>query len=299
MTKPSLTIAIPFHSGVEFLKLAVQSVLAQEDPEWQLIVSDDGDRPALEVQEFLEGLGDERLRYHRAEPGLGMVAHWNLQFDLAQTECLSLLHQDDCLLPNYVGLMRGLAAEHGDVAAFFAGAKIIDAKGADRFSFADWIKRFLKPSASGAQALEGKQGVEALLRGNFIMCPTLCYRRSAMAAWRFDGRWKQVQDLDLTCRMLQAGARILGSSSQAYAYRRHAQAATSLQSESLLRFREECDFLDEMSARCRELGWERAARIAASKRVVKLHLGYRILGDLLGLRWRSAKSKITFLWRLK
>ena len=50
--------------------------------------------------------GDERISYHKNETNLGMVPNWNRQFELAETDLLTLLHQDDCLLPNYVALME-------------------------------------------------------------------------------------------------------------------------------------------------------------------------------------------------
>ena len=297
MPKPSLTIAIPFHAGIDYLRLALQSVLEQEDAEWKLIVCDDGKQPNQELQAFLQGLADPRVRYHRNPEPAGMVANWNLPFGLADTELLTLLHQDDLLLPNYVGLVREMAVQYPEASAFYTGARIIDHKGEACFSMADWIKRFLVPGGGAQIRLQGSSAVEALLRGNFIMCPTLCFRRAERLPTPFDARWKQVQDLELLCRMLMQGSELRGTSELAYAYRRHAQAATAKQSESLLRFAEECSLLDDMSERCVALGWQHAARIADKKRMIKLHLCYRILGDLMRLRFGRAKAKGVFLWR--
>jgi len=227
-----------------------------------------------------------------------MVGNWNRQFELAQSELLTLLHQDDQLLPNYVGLVRALGEEHPTISAFFTAARIIGPDGGPRFSFADWIKRFLQPRAQGELRLAGKSALEALLRGNFIMCPTLSFRIAALEGLRFDPRWQQVQDLDLLCRLLLQGHELLGSPQEAYAYRRHAAAATSLQSESLLRFEEESALLSELAELCAARNWQHAARIARSKRIVKLNLIYCSLADCLRLRWAAARRKLGFLRRM-
>ena len=45
-----------------------------------------------------------------------------------------------------------------------------------------FVKRFLVPSRHRHVSLVGEQALTGLLRGNFIMCPTLCYRRSVLGA---------------------------------------------------------------------------------------------------------------------
>ncbi len=293
-----ITIAIPFHRGLAYLEKAVESVRAQTDSAWRLIVCDDG---GLEdgVEAFVNGLGDGRVRYVRNEQNLGMVGNWNRQFELAETDLLALLHQDDRLLPNYVATMRALAAEHDDVTAFYCGTTIIDEVGEQRFSFADWIKHLFVPGEGEHTLLEGRDATRALIRGNFIMCPTLCYRRSLLGDLRFDGRWKQVQDLEFTTRLLFAGRKLLGTRERGYAYRRHATSATSVQSENLLRFEEEQQLFDLLADECEARGWTEVAIDARRKRIVRLHLAYRITGDVLRLRLGRAAAKWRFLRGLR
>ena len=293
-TENPITIAIPFHRGLDYLGKAVESVRAQTDGDWRLIVCDDG---GVEkgVREFVAGIGDSRIAYILNEKNLGMVGNWNRQFELAETDLIALLHQDDCLLPNYVSTMRRLAATHPDVAAFYCGTTIIDDEGRECFSFADWIKRHFVPGSDEHTELDGRDAVRALIRGNFIMCPTLCYRRSLLGQLRFDARWKQVQDLEFTTRLLMSGLKMLGTSERGYAYRRHSTSATSLQSESLLRFEEERQLFDLLADECAARGWTDAAIDARRKRIVRLHLMYRITGDVLHLRGGPARSKWRFL----
>jgi hypothetical protein len=133
------------------------------------------------------------------------------------------------------------------------------------------------------------------MRGNFIMCPTLCFRKSILRDRRFDDRWEQVQDLALTVGLLMEGEQIVGSDGIAYAYRRHPRSATHLQSESRLRFDEEFRLFDEIADRAAAMGWDETARVSRHKRIVKAHLLYRALRDLVGLRFGAASDTLRFL----
>jgi glycosyltransferase involved in cell wall biosynthesis len=290
-----LSLAIPYHSGLDYLDEALASVRAQEDPDWTLVVVDDSpDKRG--ARERVEGLGDPRVRY-LANPGtLGMVACWNRCLEAAGGELVTLLHADDRLLPGYVGSMKARAAAHPDAVALFCAAKTIDAAGARRFSLQDDIKRLLVPRGRGDVVLRGEPGVIALMRGDFIVCPTLCWRGARLGPRRFDARWRQVQDLELLTRLLCAGETLAGSRAAFYAYRRHAANTTARQTESLLRFEEEYALFDGIAARADELGWRRAARVSRRKTILRLHLGWRVASELARLRPGAAGRTLRFLF---
>jgi hypothetical protein len=133
------------------------------------------------------------------------------------------------------------------------------------------------------------------MRGNFIMCPTLCFRRSVLGRRRFTRGWSQVQDLELSVRLLMDGESLVGSSEVAYAYRRHPASATAVHSECRLRFDEEFRLFDQVAERATELGWESTADVASRKRIVKLHLLYRAARDLIALRIGRAAKTLRYL----
>jgi len=296
-TEP-LTIAIPFYRNLPYLEQAVQSVTRQTSPQWRLLICDDSgpDWPgSRQVQRLVKAAG-EGARYVSNRHTLGMVGNWNRIFELAETDRVTLLHQDDRLLPNYVQLMQRLAQQHPNVAAFYAAATIIDASGEPVFSMADFVKAWFAPRAlGGLTALAGRPAVEQLIGGNFIMCPTLCYRRSLLGTRRFDPRFAQVQDLDFIMRLLFDGLMLLGSDEVAFEYRRHGSSATSIQSETMLRFEEEARLFDELATQCDARGWSRASRRARKKPIIKLHLAYRVLNDLRRGRLKAASKKLRFL----
>ena len=291
-----LTVAIPFYKGHDYLRLAIDSVLRQSSPDWRLIVCDDGPQPG--TAELVGSFADPRIRYLRNERNLGMAGNWNRCLATADTDLVNLLHNDDELLPNYVAEMLATGQAFPDAAAFFCRAKVIDAAGRESFSFVDFVKRFLQPSGRGPLVLHGKSAVESLMRGDFVMCPTVCYRKSRLPAKWFQPEWRQVLDLDFFTRILLAGETMVGLPAIAYAYRRHPQNATAENTESLLRFEEESGLHDQIASIARERGWATVARVAAGKRVIKLHLLYRIAQDVSRLRLRRALRKWDFLYGL-
>lgn len=292
-----LTVAIPFYKGHAYLRLAIESVLRQTSSDWRLVVCDDG--PEAGTRELVASFRDPRIRYLRNERNLGMAGNWNRCLEVADTDLVNLLHNDDELLPNYVDEILRAGRAFPTAAAFFCRAKVIDADGRHTFSLVDYAKRFLQPKSAGPLVLQGKSAVEALMHGDFIMCPTVCYRRSRLPAERFRADWKMVLDLDFFTRILLGGGTIVGLPAVAYAYRRHADNATTAYTESLLRFEEESQLHDQVAQLARERGWPEVARVAAGKRVIKLHLLFRMAQDLGRLRLRAAARKWRFLWGLK
>ncbi len=291
-------IAIPFYRNLDYLRSAVESVVAQSSPAWRLTVVDDSGRGEREesVRELVDSFRDGRIAYQRNPETLGMVSNWNRCIDRVQSPLVSLLHGDDRLLPSYVAEMGRCAEAHPDAVALYCGAEIIDASGRGVFSLPDRIKGWLEPSGGdGSSVLRGQPGATALMRGNFIMCPTLCFRRAVLGQRRFDHGWEQVQDLELTIRLLMEGETIAGSPAVAYAYRRHEESATSVHSESRLRFDEEIRLFDLIADRAEALGWSETARVARGKRIVKLHLLYRALRALARGRLGGAASTLRYL----
>ena len=98
---PRITVGIPtFNRADKWLGDAIRSVLAPTMPEFQLIVSDNASDDNTE--EFVRSFGDERIRYSRSERNVGNVGNYNRIIDLADSEFVVLLADDDLLYPAYL-----------------------------------------------------------------------------------------------------------------------------------------------------------------------------------------------------
>ncbi len=292
-----VTFAIPFYSGLSYLSRAIDSVMQQRDPNWRAIVCDDGSLSG--VEELVMGYRDDRLRYAKNERNLGMAGNWNRCLEAAETDLVTLLHQDDELLPNYTSVMRAAAVRHPDATAFYTHTDIINEDSEPQFSFPDFIKtNFIDPSPNAEITLAGESGVRALLKGDFIMCPTQCYRLSRLGSLRFNENYKMVLDIELITQTLLQGGTIVGCPEICYRYRRHTENATSEYTRSLLRFREESAYFDRVHAIALERGWHGCATASKKKSILKLNLGYVTLSSLLRREWRPSAQGMYLLTRL-
>src|SRR3954467_11260221 len=82
---PGVCLAIPFFSGLDYLSLALRSLLGQTDPSWTAIVVDDASRDDGAAPLVAE-LGDPRMRYVRNDHNLGVAANFNRCIELASAQ---------------------------------------------------------------------------------------------------------------------------------------------------------------------------------------------------------------------
>lgn len=289
-----LTFAIPFLRPIAYLREALASVVAQTNGAWRCVVMDEGAEPG--VRALVESQRDARFEYRANERVLGMVANWNRCLDAASTELVTLLHADDQLRPDYVDVMLALADAHPRAVALACDAEIVDGAGRPTFSLADAVKRRLIPPGEPWR-IAGEDGLAALARADFVVCPAVAWRLPVLGGRRFEAGWKQAQDLELLARLLFDGEEIAGTRQRAYRYRRHAESATAIQTADLSRFEEEFAVLDRIAARARERGFARAARVAERKAIVRLHLALRAGIDVARLRPGAALAKLRLLAR--
>ncbi len=297
-TTDALTLAIPYYSQPAFLLRTVSSVVAQRGCCALLIVDDSPAGLDVETRTAIEGIVGNRLeyQYRRTNGAQGMAAAWNRCLDEATTDLVTLVHGDDELERDYAPAMIALAARHPDAAAVFCGASIIDGRGNKRFSFADWYKAKLTPAHDDELVLRGDFALQSLLRGNYLFCPTLCYRRSVIANRRFDARYRFVLDLDFVTRILLDGGTIVGVPRRAhYRYRRHADNATAVLTRELTRFREESAFYAQIAEQCQRAGCARASAVARAGLIIRMNLAFCMARDFGQLRVRAGIDKFKLL----
>lgn len=293
MATPLITFAIPFYSGSAYLQRAIESVLAQRDDDWRAVVIDDGKDPDTNV--LVRSYGP-RIEYVRNPSNIGMGNNFNRCLEIADTELVTVFHNDDELDPGYVGAMRAAMARHPDAAAVFCRARIIGPDGRPQFSVADWVKdHWVHPSPKRELVLHGEPGMRALLKANFIVAPTLCFRKRVLGDRRFPPEYKFVLDWLLTTQLLFDGDTLVGIPDVVYRYRRHGDAATTQYTRNHLRFDEEVDFYDRMLAACEQRGWAACAAIARRRRMTKLNVTYQALKNLATLKFGEARRNFGLL----
>lgn len=289
-----ITFAIPFHAGPDYLRRAIGSLLAQRDSTWTAFVCDNAStEPGIEDR--VRAWGEGRVGYVRNPTNLGMAGNFNRCIDLADTELVTLLHADDELEPDYCETLRAAADRHRGAAAVFCHANIIGPDSEPWFSLADVVKQFVDPATRREVVLEGEPGIRALLKANFIMAPTLCFRKAVLGAHRFPEGLKFILDWELTTKLLLDGESLVGLPDRCYRYRRHHESATEELGRSQLRFSEESAYYNRMLEIVRARGWEECTRLATQKRMLKLNMAYRALKSVALCQFGDAGQRFRLL----
>ncbi|MET0145902.1 MAG: glycosyltransferase family A protein [Ilumatobacteraceae bacterium] len=115
-TRPAISCVLIFLDGERFIDAAIASVVAQDDPSWELILVDDGstDSSSRIAQRWVRSDPRIRLVEHPGHVNRGMSASRNLGIALATGDLVGFLDCDDVWLPASVGHVRRLAVAHPD-----------------------------------------------------------------------------------------------------------------------------------------------------------------------------------------
>ena len=121
-----VTIVMPVYNGEAFIAEAIESVIAQTYPHWELIVVDDGstDGTATIVRAF----DDPRIRYTYQE-NQGLAAARNTGIRAAQGEYLAFLDADDEWTPQFLQKCVDVLAADETLAGVYTRNYFIDQKG--------------------------------------------------------------------------------------------------------------------------------------------------------------------------
>lgn len=292
-SQPRISFAIPYYRGIKYLGEAIDSVIAQSCSDWDLVVVDDqGPEPA---DSLVASYGDPRVSYVRNARNLGLGGNWNECVRISRAPLVTVLHGDDRLLPEYAEVVLAAADAHPEAAAIFTDAFNIDAEGGRTRTLADHVKNHL-PRRSDDHLVQGDSDLAGLLFGNYIICPSLCLRRSLTGPSPFRTDLRFVPDWEFTTRLLLTGHSLYAVRSPLLEYRRHGETETSQLTSDSSRFREEIDLLQQRARECAELGLTRSARTADRRLTVRVHLLVRALMDAARGRWRPARDKAAMLW---
>jgi len=285
----TLDVMIPFYGDVALLREAVGSVLDQDDPRWRLTVVDDTDDPA--VPEYFDTLDDDRIRYLRNPANLGITGNFNRCLELVEHKLCTLMGCDDRMLPNYVGSVLAVWADHPDAGLIQPGVRIIGSDGRPTKTLVDEAKRRVyAPKVEGRLAMSGEDLAVSLLRGDWLYFPSLVWRTELLAGLRFQDDLRVIQDLALLVDLVVAGATLVVDETVAFEYRRHDASESSATAFDGSRFTEAGTFFTATADRMAAHGWPRAARVA------RRHLSSRLFALTMlpqALRQRAGVGQLT------
>jgi len=188
--RPLVSVVLPTHNRVDLLALAVESVLAQTEQRFELIVVDDGSKDGTPQYLSATTTRDRRVRAVRLDTALGGAAARNEGIRLSNGEWVAFLDDDDRWLP--AKLEKQLIALRTNPRAIAASCGYIRV-------FPSLKRKIvvIPPSVTLQQLLEFN------ILGSASLC--LCSAQMLRKISGFDPKLRSGHDLDLWVRLHQQG----------------------------------------------------------------------------------------------
>jgi len=266
----ALDIALPFYGDVAFMKQTVQSILNQSDPNWRLIVVDDG-YPDDTITSWFESLKDERIEYQRNLKNLGANGNFQKCLGLISADYCLVMGADDLLEPNFVERINELISLNPGISMIHPGVKIIDENNELISTRSDQVKKTIRESQSSSTVLSGEPLAKSLMKGNWMYFPSIVWKTKNIQVIGFRPGFHVCQDLGLAMDLIMQGGEMALIEDEIFRYRRHQESDSSVKSINGERFIDEKHFFKVMAQDLKEIGWISAARSARLHSTSRLH----------------------------
>jgi glycosyltransferase involved in cell wall biosynthesis len=195
MTK--VDVLIPAYNAAHFLPRALESVLAQTEPGWQIMLVDDGstDNTRAVVEEFVRTHEEQlqgRLTY-LYQPNRGLPAARNTGIRNSSSPFLALLDADDIWLRNRLAESLASFANKPNVGLSYSGFSRFDESG-----------KVLDTFTTSDMGAPGEMATRLYTRAVHLPCPTVTFRRASLqTVGLFDESMRATEDRDMWLRIAQ------------------------------------------------------------------------------------------------
>ena len=179
------------------------------------------------------------LRINHGPAHIG--GNWNFAFGSSDAGLLTLGHQDDLYLPDYCAQMMSLMTRHPDALIGFSDSVEHTDNGARDMSLNLRIKRYLTQRAfRGKEMISARAAKRRLLAwGNPVCCPSVVFRRTRLAGFKFDESMRSNLDWDAWTNLADAPGEFVYASHPLVSKRVHVGSETSALLSDSTRLRED------------------------------------------------------------
>ena len=205
--RPAVSVCIPTFNGAPWIREAIESALAQDFADLEVVVCDDAS--ADDTVERARQIGDPRVRVVANRERVGMARNWNRSILESKGACIKFLMQDDRLAPGCVGRMFDLMNGNPGMGMVFCPRRL-ELDEPDDPAAASFRERFGElHSRLGplARVNDGRTLFAAMrrdrFRDNMIGEPTavMVSREALVRLGLFNGRLHQLTDLEMWLRI--------------------------------------------------------------------------------------------------
>ena len=198
MNKPEISVLIPTYNYARYLPEAIESVLAQDFQDYEILIADDASTDGSGEAIARYAARDPRVRAQVHPANVGMVQNWNWCLSQARGEYIKFLFGDDKLAsPKALGTLLSLL-EANPTATLAASARLVIDEDSQ-------ILRVTDELPAGLQAGRDIIARSILEYGNVVGEPSVVMFRKRDFERGFDTGYRQFVDVEMLLFLLEKG----------------------------------------------------------------------------------------------
>ncbi|MFM2432244.1 MAG: hypothetical protein RLZZ511_3458 [Cyanobacteriota bacterium] len=281
---PKISVCIPTFNRAHFLPIAIASVQAQSESDWELVICDDGSQDATpDIMARLQA-EDARIKYVRHPQNVGKSNNMRSGFEAATGDYFIKFDDDDRLTPEFLAQTSQILDRHPNIDFVGTDHWVIDPESQRREDWTD--ENSLKWGRMDLPEGEIANLLAVLFVRQSLQIGATLFRRSALREVGYmRANIQNCEDNDLLVRLAQAGKAAYYLPDRLMEYRFHPEQQHPTRAIQYLQ--DKLNYLNHFQFDQPEVEQVRLARIAETQ-------------VLLGLRQIEAgetKNGRSLLWR--
>jgi len=127
--RPKVSIGLPVYNGEKFLEDAIDSILAQNFTDFELIITDNASTDQTENICKSYAAKDKRVRYIRNVKNLGLAKNFQLSYEQSSGKYFKWAAHDDTIAPDYLEKCVNILEKDESVVLCYSKTILIDTDG--------------------------------------------------------------------------------------------------------------------------------------------------------------------------
>lgn len=212
---PLVSVIMSVYNSDQWLKLAIDSIIHQTYPRWELIIIDDASsEPARQILQSYAS--NPRITIHRRDTQHGLIKNLNLAIELSKGDYIARMDADDISEAVRLAKQVSYLQQHPNVDLISTFITKINEKGENIGIWPD------------DRRTSSYKAIYTLLpRTNCIAHPTVMMRAPVLKQYLYNEHQVHMEDWDLWLRLLNDGRIIEKINEPLLLYRVHSTSVTS------------------------------------------------------------------------
>ena len=126
---PLISIGMPVRNGQNYIRQALDSLLAQDFEDFELIILDNASEDRTQEISLEYATSDGRIQYHRNENNIGLYKNFNRVFELSNAPYFTWASSDDMRDPTFLSKCIDILQREPSVVLCYTEVVLVDGDG--------------------------------------------------------------------------------------------------------------------------------------------------------------------------